>query len=109
MWGVCAMWAWLGAFLAAGLEARGGGSFAGLNASAATFACVGLAGGLGAYGGGALAARWGRPTLTMAALALSGRCALLIAFAFAGPPVGPLVGARVWGGRVVAGADQVLA
>ena len=76
MWELYAMWTWLGAFLAASLEARGGGSFAGLNASAATFACVGLAGGLGAYGGGALADRWGRTTLTMGAMALSGLCYL---------------------------------
>ena len=106
MWELYAMWTWLGAFLAASLETRGGGSFAGLNASAATFACVGLAGGLGAYAGGALADRWGRTALTMAAMALSGLCAVLIGFTFAGPPLATLLVALVWGGTVVADSAQ---
>jgi MFS family permease len=106
MWELYAMWTWLGAFLAASLEARGGGSFAGLNASAATFACVGLAGGLGAWAGGALADRWGRTTLTMAAMALSGFCALAIGLTFAGPPIATLLVALVWGVTVIADSAQ---
>jgi MFS family permease len=100
------MWTWLGAFLAASLEARGGGSFGGLNASAATFACIGLAGGVGAWAGGALADRWGRTTLTMAAMALSGLCALTIGLTFAGPPLVTLVVAVVWGVTVIADSAQ---
>jgi MFS family permease len=67
---------------------------------------VGLAGGLGAYGGGALADRWGRTTLTMAAMALSGLCALLIGFTFAGPPLATLLVALVWGVTVIADSAQ---
>jgi len=106
MWELYAMWTWLAAFLAASVEARGGGAYAGLNASEATFVCVGLAGGLGAYAGGALADRWGRTTLTMAAMALSGLCAVLIGFTFGGPPLLTLLVAIVWGVTVIADSAQ---
>jgi MFS family permease len=106
MWELYAMWTWLAAFLAASVEARGGGAYAGLNASEATFVCVGLAGGLGAYAGGALADRWGRTTLTMTAMALSAICALLIGFTFAGPPLITLLVAIVWGVTAIADSAQ---
>src|SRR6266851_4121744 len=106
MWELYAMWAWLGAFLAASLEARGGGSYAGLNASAATFVCAGLAGGVGAWAGGALADRWGRTTLTMGAMALSGLCAILIGLTFGGPPPLTLLVAVAWGVTVIADSAQ---
>jgi len=106
MWELYAMWTWLGAFLAASLEAGGGTSYLGLNASGATFLCVGLAGGFGAYAGGALADRWGRTTLTMAAMAASGLCAVVVGFTFAGPPLVTLLVAIVWGVTVIADSAQ---
>lgn len=106
MWELYSMWAWLGLFLAASLEARGGGSYLGLNAPAATFVAMGLGGALGAYAGGALADRWGRTTLTMAAMALSGLLAATIGLSFGGPPALTFVLALLWGITVIADSAQ---
>jgi len=84
MWELYAMWAWLGVFFAASLAARGAAGYAGLNASLATFVAM-AAGAAGCYAGGIVSDRWGRTTLTMAAMALSGTCALLIGLTFGGP------------------------
>ena len=106
MWELYPMWAWLGIFLGASLEARGGGSYLGLNAPAATFVAMGLGGALGAYAGGALADRWGRTTLTMAAMALSGLCAAIIGLSFGGPPEVTFALAVLWGITVIADSAQ---
>src|SRR5207247_1599836 len=74
MWELYAMWTWIAAFLAASLEANGGGSYVGLGPSGATFLVVAL-GALGCWAGGVASDRWGRTALTMVAMALSGTCA----------------------------------
>jgi MFS family permease len=50
--------------------------------------------------------RWGRTTLTIAAMALSGACAVLIGPTFGGPPLLTLAVALVWGITVIADSAQ---
>ena len=67
---------------------------------------MGLGGALGCYEGGSLADRWGRTTLTMAAMALSGLCAATIGLTFGGPPALTFALALFWGVTVIADSAQ---
>jgi MFS family permease len=71
----------------------------------ATFATVGI-GAIGCIAAGLLADRLGRTTITIAAMAASGTCALAIGFLFGGDPVWLVAVALVWGVTVVADSAQ---
>jgi MFS family permease len=105
MWELYAMWAWIGLFLQASFLATMAPEAAFPLARYATFATVGI-GAIGCIAAGLLADRLGRTTITMAAMATSGSCALAIGYLFGGDPVWLVIVALIWGVTVVADSAQ---
>jgi len=103
MWELFAMWTWVPLFLAASFRASG--VDAPSSAALAAFAVIG-AGGVGCAVGGVLADRFGRTSLTIAAMTASGLCSLVIGFLYGASPVLVLALGLVWGATVVADSPQ---
>jgi MFS family permease len=104
MWELYAMWAWIGAFVAASFRARYGDAPP-LHPALATFLIVG-SGALGALLGGFFADRLGRTLVTSVAMGISGLCCLLIGFVYGGPAWAVLAIGFVWGVSVIADSAQ---
>jgi MFS family permease len=104
MWELYAMWAWVGAFLAASFE-RSGSAAAETAAAYGAFGAVGI-GAAGCVVGGILADRHGRAWLTSLAMIASGTSAAVAGLVWGAAPVLVVVVVLFWGFWVVADSAQ---
>lgn len=102
MWELYAMWSWVLAFWSAAVISRGTSPSL---PALMTFAAIAI-GGLGCVAGGWVADRIGRTALTIAAMSVSGACAIIIG-PIAQGPLPLLAGVTLlWGFTVVADSAQ---
>ena len=106
MWELYAMWTWTASFVAASETVRRGAAEDVRGAAALITFCVVGIGAMGCWLGGRYADRLGRTTVTSAAMAASGACALAVGVAY-GRPLWVLVPLLVvWGVAVIADSAQ---
>src|SRR5262245_4368711 len=108
MWELYALWAWIAAFAEASFRFSAATADAVYWAKLAAFATIGC-GAIGSLAGGVLADRFGRTSLTIGAMLLSGSCALLAGVLFGGPVWLIMAFCAGWGIAAVADSAQVRA
>jgi MFS family permease len=102
MWELYAMWPWISLFLLASFTAD---NISPIWASLTAFGVIAI-GGLGSLLAGQLADRYGRTTITITSLLISGTCAVGVGFLFGGNPLLLAVVCLIWGFAIVADSAQ---
>ena len=102
MWELYAMWAWVPVFLLASFELS---RLSPVWASLASFAVIGI-GGIGSLLAGRLADKYGRTSLTITSLILSGGSSITVGLLFGSNPLLLTAVLLVWGFTIVADSAQ---